>query len=103
MSVDLPILLNTPYHSANMKPPRKFALISDEYGPFTAIEKPVHYEGSKGDILTVFDLMALLSECPGDARITVSAGDEAEINVNWEGGYFSIPAPQSKTETATQH
>jgi hypothetical protein len=46
--------------------------------------------------LTVFDLMMLLRECPGEAHVTLSSGEEPGINVSWPDGYFSIHAPKSK-------
>jgi hypothetical protein len=81
-----------------MKSPQIFAIVSDEYGPFTMEEESVRHQCAAGEELCVFDLMMLLQECPGDARVTVSTGDEAGINVSWKDGYFSIPA--SNTDSA---
>lgn len=80
-----------------MKRPQKYAVISDEYSHFSAAEVPVQHVCRDRNDLTVFDLMMLLRECPGEARVTVSSGDGAAIGVTWKEGYFCIPARVEKS------
>lgn len=81
-----------------MKRPRKYAVISDEYGPFSATEVPVQHVCSDRADLTVFELMMLLRECPGEACVRISSGDNAGINVTWKDGYFCIPTEVEKPQ-----
>lgn len=52
---------------------------------------------------TASDVLALLRECPPDARITVAAGKNAGINVTWSAGCASVPLPSSSGHEWGKH